>query len=102
LSAGADTAVLAEGGGLAAPIVTYGRLMQPYWLRLLRAGGTVSASVSPDGKSWALLGTASAPPKGQLLVGLAACSRKPQITTTVMFDHVALAGPPGSPATAAR
>lgn len=87
-------AIVSTGSSLPAPTVTYGRLMQPYWLQLSRRGGAFTASVSSDGRAWILLGTVSVPLKSKLQVGLAACSRKPQITTTVMFDHVTVTGRP--------
>ncbi|HEY2882783.1 MAG TPA: alginate lyase family protein [Pirellulales bacterium] len=75
---------------LSAPYAMWGRLMEPYWLRLSRSGNEFTASTSPDGKNWTKLGAATIPLDGDLLIGLAACSRLPKTTTRVMFDNVLL------------
>ena len=72
--------------------MTWGRLMEPYWLRLTRSGDTFTASVSPDGRNWKQMGTATVSLKKNILVGLAACSRLTNVTTTVMFDNVTAPG----------
>ena len=79
----------ADGGlGLEQPYITWGRLMEPYWLRLTRSGNTITASTSPDGRTWTEAGTATISLKNNTLVGLAACSCLTDVTTTVMFDNV--------------
>jgi hypothetical protein len=87
-SQGAGTNVIATGQPLAAPIVTYGRLMQPFWLRLARAGNSLAAFCSTDGFAWTQIGSATVPLGKPLQAGLAACSNRPQITTTASFDSV--------------
>jgi hypothetical protein len=89
-SAGAETRVTGNGASLSAPYVTHGRLMQPYWLKLERSGHVFTGSMGPDGQTWTRVGSVTNALKGRLRVGLAACSRITQITTTIQFDHVTL------------
>ncbi len=89
-SSGAATALAGRSEPLAAPTVTYGRLMQPYWLRLERAGDTFTATISPDGQTWTPVAVATVALKKEILVGLAACSRLASVSTTVIFDHVSV------------
>jgi regulation of enolase protein 1 (concanavalin A-like superfamily) len=89
---GGQASVTARSGSLGPPHVTYGRLMQPYWLRMERKGGSFSGAISPDGQTWTEVGTATVALKSGLFVGLAACSRLATVTTTVEFDHVAAQG----------
>ena len=78
------------GNKLPEPAVTHGRLTGFLWLKLERAGDTFAGSVSLDGMSWTPAGTAkvSLPKKGR--VGLQVCSRLAGVTTTVMFDRIAV------------
>ena len=89
-AAGASAAATSEK--LAAPYVTYGRLMQPYWLRLERRGDTFVADRSADGENWIPVGTTTVRLKKEICIGLAACSRLKTVTTTVVFDRVTLPG----------
>ncbi len=91
-STAATTAVTGMSEPLHAPSVTYGRLLQPIWLRLERIGDTFSASISSDGNTWTPVATTKLSLKKDLLVGLAACSRLTSVTTTVKFDHVSAPG----------
>lgn len=91
-SAGAEAAVTSVGGGLSAPTVTYRRLTQSVWLRLARIGSLFTASTSWDGSVWTPIGSTTLPSKNKMLVGLAACSHLPQVTTTVRFDNVTAPG----------
>lgn len=96
-ASGAATTVAGTSEPLAAPFVTYGRLMQPYWLRLARTGDTFAAAISSDGKTWTPVASAAVPLKNEIFVGLPACSRLASVTTTVMFDHVSAPGWTTSP-----
>ncbi|HEY1661673.1 MAG TPA: alginate lyase family protein [Verrucomicrobiae bacterium] len=87
-SVGANTVVSAHGTTLSEPVVTYGRLTGPCWLKLERKGDNFTGEVSSDGQSWSTIGTATVPLKRKLLVGLCACSRIGGVTTTVQFDGV--------------
>lgn len=92
---GAETSIAATSPNLAAPYVTYGRLMEPCWLRLTRTGNTFTAAFSPDGTNWTSVGETTVSLTGHLQIGLCACSRLNGITTTVRFDHVTV--PDSSP-----
>jgi hypothetical protein len=93
-SAAAETADSGSAFNLEPPCMTWGRLMEPYWLQLKRAGDTFTASTSPDGRTWTQLGTVNLSLKKNILVGLVACSRLTKISTTVMFDNVTAPGWP--------
>jgi hypothetical protein len=88
-TAGAETTMIGSLR-LEAPIVTFGRFVQPYWLRLERHGGRFIALTSMDGAKWTELGSANAALGREAHVGLLACSRAQAVTTTVRFDHVAV------------
>jgi hypothetical protein len=87
-SAAGETVDAGGGLKLEPPYATWGRLMEPYWLRLTRTGDTFAAAVSPDGQTWTQVGSADVPLKQDVLVGLVACSRLTKVSTTVMFDNV--------------
>lgn len=74
------------GGG-----TTYiaGSLLSQPWLKLSRAGGTVTAAVSADGTSWTTLGTA--PLSGAALIGLAVTSHDTSVLNQSGFDNVVVA-----------
>jgi len=90
-SAAAETTVQHLGSKLPEPAVTHGRLTGCLWLKLERAGDTFAGSVSLDGASWTPAGIAKASLPKNGLAGLLVCSRLAGVTTTVMFDHVAVA-----------
>lgn len=75
---------------LGAPYVTWGRLMQPYWLKLGRSGNHFTGFISADGESWTKVAEITANLPSKVLAGLAASSSQARVTTTVMFDHVSL------------
>jgi hypothetical protein len=77
----------AAGGGttyLAGATVT-----SPPWLKLTRAGSTVTASLSTDGTTWTTLGTAAL--AGTALVGLAVTSHDSTVLNQATFDRVTVA-----------
>jgi len=84
---GTDANAVAVTPPLRAPIVTWGRLMAPVWLRLQRSGNTFTAATSADGRIWTDVGSTKVTMNSQVVAGLAACSRI-RNSTTVMFDHV--------------
>jgi hypothetical protein len=88
---GGELLPIAVSPTLGAPIVTWGRLMAPLWLRLSRAGNTFKAASSADGKTWTGLGSTNLKLSSQAIAGLAVCSRI-RGTTTAMFDHVQVSG----------
>jgi hypothetical protein len=74
---------------LSAPTVTYGRLVEPLWLRLERDRTTLRAAISVDGNSWSEAGYADIP-NGALRAGLLLNSGLDKVTTEGCFDHVSL------------
>ncbi len=93
-NSGAATTLCAASENFSKPMVTFGRLTGYCWLKLERKGDDFTGWVSSDGKSWRPVGKATVPLAQKLLVGLAVCSRLPQVTTTVNFDHVTVIDPP--------
>jgi hypothetical protein len=89
-SAATDSTVQHVGDKLPEPAVIHGRLTGFLWLKLERAGDTYTGSVSLDGTSWTPAGIAKASVPRNGLAGLLVCSRLAGVTTTVMFDHVAI------------
>lgn len=82
-SAGAGTAV--EGTDRSA--------VAPYWLKLERAGATVEAAVSPDGRKWTTVGSV-APALGEVVyVGLAVASGNRTGVIEGVFTDVTIDGP---------
>jgi regulation of enolase protein 1 (concanavalin A-like superfamily) len=75
-AAGGSTAYL--GGTTQAP---------PAWLRLVRAGSTVTASVSADGTTWRTVGSTTISWTGGY-VGLAVTSHNTTLRNTSTFDNV--------------
>jgi len=69
---------------------SYGRLTGLCWLQLKRTGSIFTASISPDGKTWSVVGECSVDLGDNLLAGLAVSSGLPNLTTRVCFDHVGL------------
>ncbi len=74
-SAGGSTIFLASTTVTAAP-----------WLKLSRAGSTVTASISTDGSAWTTLGTTTL--AGSALIGLAVTSHDTTILNQASFDNV--------------
>jgi hypothetical protein len=75
---------------LGAPYVAWGRLMQPYWLKLERSGNRFTGFISADGESWTKVAETTAELPSRSFAGLAASSSQARVTTTVKFDHVRL------------
>ena len=74
---------------LTAPTITYGRLVEPLWLRLERSGTTLRAAVSANGKAWSEVGSTEIP-RGDRRAGLFLNSGLDKVTTEVCFDQVSL------------
>ena len=74
----------------------------PAWVKLVRSGGTLTASVSADGSAWSTVGTTSVSLSGSVYVGLAVCSHVTSTINTATLDSVAVtagsvAQPPSTP-----
>lgn len=87
------------GGGLAAvsgsgsPLASLGVNSSPRWLRLSRAGNTISAAHSPDGSSWMSLGSVSLALPNSIQIGLFADSQVRFETATAAFSNVSFFTP---------
>lgn len=60
----------------------------PRWVRLTRAGTTITAGTSEDGVAWTTIGSATISLSSQVLVGLAVSSHAAGTLCTAVFDHV--------------
>jgi len=85
---GGETVVKSTGLDLTSPVIQNGRLMEYYWLRLVRRGTNFSGYVSADGKTWSQIGSTELPLKKEIFVGLSISSRLSTVTSVVRFDHV--------------
>lgn len=72
------------------PIVEYGRIMKPLWLRLERRQVLLAASYSFDGKTWNQLGSSSEAALGHM--GIVASSGIPNVDTAMRFDSLGIDG----------
>jgi hypothetical protein len=73
----------------------------PYWLKLVRAGGTFTAYASPDGVAWSPVGSSvSVAMTGTVYIGLASCSRVSTLLNTATFTDVAVSNAAPTIATA--
>lgn len=89
-AAGAASRTVAASPQFSPPVATYGRLLAPYWLRLVRSGERVTAFASPDGNAWNEIGAATLPVNDPVSAGLVVCSRLGEIATVAHFDEVTL------------
>jgi len=69
----------------------------PYFVRLARTGSTITASVSPDGATWSVVGSDIIAMTPTIYVGLAVSSHVPGTPATATFNSVAVT--PASSAT---
>jgi PKD repeat protein len=62
----------------------------PGWLRLVRSGSTITASVSRDGSAWTQIGSTTVSLGTTAYVGLAVTSHNTSVRNTATFDSVAV------------
>ena len=62
----------------------------PRWVRLQRAGDLFTASASPDGQTWTVVGKETIAMPGTILVGLTGHSHTTAATATATFDNVSV------------
>jgi regulation of enolase protein 1 (concanavalin A-like superfamily) len=90
--------------GAAAAGVDTGASAAPMWVKVSRAGTTLSGYQSSNGTDWTLVGSATISMNSSVFVGLAVSSHTTSSTATATFDNVALGGgappPPPSPPSA--
>jgi phosphatidylserine/phosphatidylglycerophosphate/cardiolipin synthase-like enzyme/regulation of enolase protein 1 (concanavalin A-like superfamily) len=78
-SSGATSAHTSGGAGTA-----------PRWVRLTRAGNTITAFVSTTGSTWTVVGSDTFTMPPDVLVGLAVTSHDPTTLATAVFDAVSI------------
>ena len=85
--------------GAAAAGMSTGASAAPLWVKVTRAGTTLSGYQSSDGSSWTLVGSATIAMNSSIYVGLAVSSHTTATAATATFDNVALddGGPPPPP-----
>ena len=75
----------------------------PRWVRLSRAGDTITAAISSDGATWTTVGSDTIPMASTVYVGLAITSHNDGALATATFDNVTFPGgttpPPPPPPT---
>jgi hypothetical protein len=60
----------------------------PQWVKIVRAGSTLSGYSSSDGATWTLVGQANIPMNASVFVGLAVSSHTTSAVCEANFDHV--------------
>ncbi|HUR34208.1 MAG TPA: kelch repeat-containing protein [Vicinamibacterales bacterium] len=68
----------------------------PVWLRLTRAGTTVTGAISANGSTWTEVGRTTLAVPTTLYAGMAVTSHTTAALMTATFDNVAVAGQPGN------
>jgi hypothetical protein len=81
------------GGGLSSH-TSGGVGVPPAWLKLTRAGSTVTAYRSADGVAWTLVGSDTVALGTTIYVGLVVSSHDNLALATATFDHVSIAAAP--------
>jgi regulation of enolase protein 1 (concanavalin A-like superfamily) len=79
---------VADGG--ASTNTSAGAGSAPAWVRLVRAGTSITAYTSADGASWTQVGQDTFPMTGSVYVGLAVSSHDPSRAATASFDSVSV------------
>lgn len=70
---------------LSGPMIT-----PPYWLKLVRAGRTLTASISSDGNHWEILGNETITMSATVFAGLAVTSHDNSVLTEAVFEQVSV------------
>ena len=60
----------------------------PYWVKVVRAGTTITGYESIDGAAWTAVGSATIPMGSTVEIGLAVSSHVAGTTASATFDHV--------------
>ncbi|MFC4600792.1 fibronectin type III domain-containing protein [Cohnella hongkongensis] len=72
-----------------------GSASAPYWVKLVRSGSTMTASISPNGTSWTEVGSATVAMGTNVYAGLAVLSKNNAALNTSTFDNVSVTGSGG-------
>ena len=62
----------------------------PYWVRLTRVGDAITASQSPNGTTWTVVGTDTIAFAPTVLIGLAVSSHSTTAAATATFQNAAI------------
>jgi hypothetical protein len=73
-------------------------LQSPGWVRLARRGNVLTASWSPDGIAWTVIGTQTIAMPSTVYAGMAVSSRNPSLAGTGVFSRVTLSSQNDKPA----
>ena len=85
-----------SSAGIAAAYLGGGSQPRPAWLRLTRAGSTVTASVSSNGQTWTVVGSTTV--SGLVNTGLVVTSADVLVRNVSTFDSVTVTAAPVVPA----
>jgi len=83
--------------GASTTLISYGSQAPPAWLKLVRSGSTVTASVSSNGSTWTTLGSTPTSISASAYIGLAVTSHDVNTRNTSTFDNVAVTTPTTPP-----
>ena len=75
---------------LSSQTTPYDGIKAPYWVRLMRKGNVFSGYISPDGKTWKMVGGTTISMDSTLFVGLCVSSTVGCTSTTAIFDSVSV------------
>jgi len=73
--------------------VSGGSYTLPAWLKLTRAGNTITAYSSADGTIWTQVGTATISMSDPVTVGIFVCAHNAGALNTSKFDNVSISSP---------
>ncbi|MCP4420424.1 MAG: DUF1349 domain-containing protein, partial [Chloroflexi bacterium] len=68
----------------------------PHWLRLVRAGNTISSYRSDDGQTWTLLQTVNITMGQNVYIGMAVTAYNNSTLTTAIFNNISVSGGVGA------
>ena len=102
-SANGDRFQYRTNSGGNATSVAGASVADPYWVRLTRAGNTLTAYGSPDGTTWTIIGTPqTVSMNATVYIGLAATSHDDTLLSKSTFDNVTVSNVAPTIATAAK
>lgn len=87
-TAGDSSVVAVQSKALNEDFISWGRLVNPCWLKLTRNENFITAYVSTNGTTWIEIDKAEVLFKKKVLIGIALCSGLTKVTTVANFDNV--------------
>jgi uncharacterized repeat protein (TIGR03806 family) len=79
---------LATGGASTDSTIGANTMVPPYWVKLVRAGGTFTGYASSDGINWTLVGSDTVPMAGAAYVGMAVTAHNNSVLSTSTLDNL--------------